>query len=69
MIDSVSLRFSRTDVRLNPLPPPQPLHEMSAALVHSLRSCGTLLVLIATVWFGYSMVGVELFGGKFYFCT
>lgn len=46
----------------------QSLQEMAAALVHSLRSCGTLLLLIVTVWFGYSMVGVELFGGRFYSC-
>ncbi|CAM9140740.1 unnamed protein product, partial [Hapterophycus canaliculatus] len=45
------------------------LQEMSAALVHSLRSCGTLLVLIATLMFGYSMIGVEVFGGKFYSCS
>lgn len=49
-------------------PCPQSLQEMSAALVHSLRSCGTLLVLIATLMFGYSMIGVEVFGGKFYSC-
>lgn len=41
---------------------------MSEALVHSLRSCGTLLVLIATLLFGYSMIGVEVFGGMFYSC-
>ncbi|CAM9416805.1 unnamed protein product, partial [Scytosiphon promiscuus] len=45
------------------------LQEMSAALVHSLRSCGTLLVLIATLMFGYSIIGVEVFGGKFYSCS
>ncbi|CAM9335645.1 unnamed protein product, partial [Sphacelaria rigidula] len=47
----------------------QSLQELAAALLHSLRSCGTLLVLIATVWFGYSLVGVELFGGMFYSCS
>ncbi len=36
--------------------------------MHSLRSCGTLLVLIATLLFGYSMIGVEVFGGRFYSC-
>lgn len=41
---------------------------MSEALVHSLRSCGTLLVLIATLLFGYSMIGMEVFGGMFYSC-
>ncbi|CAN0102719.1 unnamed protein product [Ectocarpus sp. 12 AP-2014] len=45
------------------------LQEMSEALVHSLRSCGTLLVLIATLLLGYSMVGVEVFGGLFYSCS
>ncbi|CAM9490330.1 unnamed protein product [Ectocarpus fasciculatus] len=45
------------------------LQEMSEALVHSLRSCGTLLVLIATLLLGYSMIGVEVFGGLFYSCS
>ena len=44
------------------------LQDMSEALVDSLRSCGKLLVLIMIILFGYSMVGVELFGGRFYSC-
>lgn len=33
-----------------------------------MRSCGTLLVLIAILLFGYSIVGMEIFGGMFYSC-